>query len=75
MNSDWMKSQVTYSECLSEVLLLLLCCLLLLVCQHRIVPHAWMDTLTPHVTNTVHDRILLKGLVGKPKVYRKEEER
>lgn len=75
MNSDWMKSQVTYSECLSEVLLLLLllCCLLLLLlfCQHLIGPQAWMDTLTPHVTNTVHDRSLLNGLVGKPEVYRR----
>lgn len=68
---------VTYSECLlSEVLLLLLCCLLLLLllllllCQHLIGPHAWMDALACHVTETVHDRILLEGLVGKPEVYR-----
>lgn len=29
-----------------------------------------MDALASHVTETVHDGILLKGLVGKPEVYR-----
>lgn len=67
---------MTYSEylLLSEVLLLLLCCLLLLLllllCQHLIGPHAWMDALACHVTETVHDGILLEGLVGKPEVNR-----
>lgn len=67
---------MTYSECLLSEVLLLLCCLLLLLlllllfCQHLIGPQAWMDALVSHVTETVHDGILLEGLVGKPEVGR-----